>query len=100
MIPITYGMLPSLIGKEIYIDKKEKGLLVRSNSGVYAVLSNNSSLNGSWEDDLLIKYKETYRYSWTFMSEYYMVEIKNKTIKICLSHYLYCNLEVIDYGEL
>ena len=40
MVPITYGMLPSLIGKEIYIDKKEKGLLARSNSGVYVVLSN------------------------------------------------------------
>lgn len=99
MIKITYGMAPSLIGKEIYIDKKEKGLLARSNRGTYAVLSNNSSLNGSWEDDLLIKYNVTYRYSWVFMHEDYMEENKNKTIKVS-SHYLYYNFEVLDYGEL
>lgn len=96
---ITYEMLPLLIGKEIYIDKKEKGLLARSSIGTYAVLSNNSSLNGSWEKDLFIEYNGTYRYSWVFMHEDYIEENKNKTIKVS-SHYLYYNIEVINYGEL
>lgn len=100
MRPVTYEMLPSLIGKEIYLDKNEKGLLVRYSNRIYAVLSNNPSLNGFWYDDLAIKYDGIYKYSWRFIHEDDLEEMKNKNIELVNRQCLYCNLEVEEYGEL
>lgn len=101
MRPITYGMLPSLIGKEIYIDKNEKGILVRYSSKIYAVLSNNPFLDGYWEDDLAIEYAGIYECSFRFISEDEIGRLKNKNIELGSGHRLYCDiLDIEEYGEL